>query len=317
MLERSDSALRPHLGYTGNGIDRAPAVRHDPQQCAALASHPASRFYVVGGDLVALRTGGAGAPADPLFTRAEAEALGPVRETACLGVVEGTGRFAVGLDPAAMEAPSTRPDLLVTDLRRIAVEGLVPADHLPLLAEAKALLLWHARHRFCPACGQPTTVADAGWRRDCAACGAQHFPRTDPVVIMLAVDGDRCLLARQSRFTPGMWSCLAGFVEPGENIEEAVRRETFEETAVRCGAVQYVGSQPWPFPMSLMIGCVAEALTTDLTIDRSELEDGRWFSRDEVLAMLERRHPDGLFAPPPIAIAHYIIRRWVDGTLGD
>ena len=194
-------------------------------------------------------------------------------------------------------------------IEREPLRGLLPA-----LAEAKALLLWHARHRFCSVCGQPSRLDQAGWRRSCPACGAEHFPRTDPVVIMLTADGDRCLLGRQARFAPGMWSCLAGFVEPGEAIEEAVRRETFEEAGVRCGPVRYVGSQPWPFPMSLMIGCIAEALNTDLVIDRTELEDLRWFSRDEVAAMLAGRHPDGLTAPPPIAIANFIIRGWVDET---
>src|SRR5207247_10927275 len=120
-------------------------------------------------------------------------------------------------------------DLVLTDLRSIAMRGLLEADHLPPLAEGKALINWHARHRFCPNCGAPTLAVDAGWRRDCAACKTQHFPRTDPVVIMLAIDGERCLLGRSHRFAPGMWSCLAGFVEPGEAFEEAVRREVHEE----------------------------------------------------------------------------------------
>ncbi len=139
----------------------------------------------------------------------------------------------------------------------------------------------------------------AGWRRDCPRCKAIHFPRTDPVVIMLAVDGDACLLGRQPRFPKGMYSALAGFVEPGETIEAAVRREIREEAAVVCRAVQYFASQPWPFPASLMIGCFAEAESRSLEIDRVELEDARWFSRDEAIALIERRHPDGLMAPTP------------------
>lgn len=150
------------------------------------------------------------------------------------------------------------------------------------------------------------------------ACGAQHFPRTDPVVIMLAHDGDRCLLGRQPHFLQGMWSCLAGFIEPGENIEEATRREIAEEAGIRCGRVRYLGSQPWPFPMSLMIGCHVEALSTGLSVDRTELEAARWFARAEAAAMLDRRHPDGLTTPPPWAIAHHIIRAWVEcGDAGD
>ena len=196
----------------------------------------------------------------------------------------------------------------------MAVQGLVAPDHLAEAAEAKALLLWHARHRFCANCGAPTAMSEAGWRRDCASCKTQHFPRTDPVAIMLAVDGDRCLLGRSGRFGPGMWSCLAGFIEPGETIEDAVRRETFEEAGIVCGDVRYFASQPWPFPMSLMIGAHAQALSFDIVVDRSELEDVRWFSREEAAAMLTKQHPEGLSAPPPIAIAHHIIRAWVEGA---
>jgi NAD+ diphosphatase len=131
---------------------------------------------------------------------------------------------------------------------------------------------------------------------------------------MLAAKGEQCLLGRQSRFPPGMWSCLAGFVEPGEAIEDAVRRETREEADILCGQVTYLASQPWPFPMSLMIGCHAEAVSEEITVDRSELEDARWFPRDEVALMLVRRHPDRIFTPPPIAIAHHIVRAWVEGA---
>ena len=169
-----------------------------------------------------------------------------------------------------------------------------------------------ARHRFCANCGEPTAVTQAGWRRDCPACKAQHFPRTDPVVIMLASHGERCLLGRSYRFIAKSWSCLAGFVETGETIEQAVRRETLEEAGIACGRVTYLQSQPWPFPMSLMIGCHAQALNTEIVVDRSELEDARWFEREEVALMLLRRHPDGLLTPPPVAIAHHIIRAWVE-----
>ena len=137
-----------------------------------------------------------------------------------------------------------------------------------------------------------------------------HFPRTDPVVIMLAVDGDDCLLGRQPRFPKGMYSSLAGFVEPGETIEAAVRREILEESGVVCGEVRYFASQPWPFPSSLMIGCFAEARSRAVAVDRTELEDARWFSRAETRELLERRHPAGLAAPIPMAIAHHLIKRW-------
>ena len=192
------------------------------------------------------------------------------------------------------------------------MQGLVGAEHLPPLAEAKALVGWHARHRFCPNCGSPTNVVEAGWRRDCPACKAQHFPRTDPVVIMLAIMGDRGVLGRSRRFAPTMWSCLAGFAEPGETIEEAVRREVLEETGIACGRVTYFASQPWPFPSSIMIGCLAEALSDTIVVDRDELEDARWFDREELASMLKRQHPQGLTTPPPVAIAHHIIRSFVE-----
>src|SRR6185369_7844338 len=190
--------------------------------------------------------------------------------------------------------------------------GLTGAEHLPPIAEAKAVLSWHLRHRFCPNCGHATQAVCGGWKRDCPDCKTEHFPRTDPVVIMLAIDGERCLLGRSPRFLPTMWSCLAGFIEPGESIEDAVHRETREEAGIACGRVKYFGSQPWPFPSSLMIGAHAEALTRDIVVDKQELEDARWFTREEIVSMLARRHPQGLTTPPPVAIAHHIIRAWVE-----
>jgi NAD+ diphosphatase len=249
-----------------------------------------------------------------LFALAEARALAPARETVFLGLCDGAPRYGIAIDPSAAEALKAREQHLVIDLRSIAMQGLVAPEHLPPLAEAKAMLTWHAKHRFCSACGTATTMSDAGWRRDCPNCKVQHFPRTDPVVIMLATDGDRCLLGRQSRFGTGMWSCLAGFVEPGETIEEAVRRETLEEAGIVCGKVAYFASQPWPFPTSLMIGCHAQALTTNITVDTTELEDVRWFSREDAAGMLMRRHTSGLSTPPSVAIAHHIIRAWVEGA---
>ena len=227
-------------------------------------------------------------------------------------MLDGAARFGTGISQASAEALKQRNDLFVIDLRSIAIQGLVTPEHLPPLAEAKAMLHWHARHRFCSNCGAPSTLTEAGWRRDCPACKATHFPRTDPVVIMLAIDGERCLLGRQTRFVKGMWSCLAGFVEPGETIEEAVRRETREEAGITCGRVRYFATQPWPFPMSLMIGCHAEALTKDITVDRSELEDARWFDREEAALMLLRRHPVKLGTPPAVAVAYHIIRAFVE-----
>jgi len=150
-----------------------------------------------------------------------------------------------------------------------------------------------------------------GYKRLCTACGTEHFPRTDPVAIMLAVSRDKCILGRSRHFAPGMYSALAGFIEPGETIENAVRRETLEESGIKLGRVVYHASQPWPFPYSLMIGCFGEALNNDINADLTELEDCRWFERGEVLAMLDKSHP-GFFVPPPGAIAHHLIRSWAE-----
>jgi NAD+ diphosphatase len=310
MSPRPDLGPRPQLGYTASLLDRA---AHRRGEAAALAADRRAGAYVVGGELVITRKRERGG--DPLFGLGEAHALAPARESVLLGFLDGVPRFGLGIGKEAAEALKARDDFLVTDLRSIAVQGLVAPEHLPPLAEAKALLAWHARHRFCSNCGAPTDVVEAGWKRECAACKTEHFPRTDPVVIMLAVRGDSCLLGRSARFASAMWSCLAGFVEPGENVEEAVRREVREEAGIVCGRVAYFASQPWPFPMSLMIGCHAEALTDDITVDRAELEGARWFDRDEVALMLLRRHPDGLGTPPPVAIAHHIIRAWVEGDV--
>jgi len=310
MSPRPDLGPKPRLGYTESLIERAAELRTDAPALAALENDGRARAYVVGGELVVLKR--AADIGDPLFTLAETRRLGTAAEIVFLGLIEGAPRFAVALDPATAEALKARDGFLVTDLRSIAVRGLVAADHLPPLAEGKALLNWHGRHRFCSNCGAATNVVEAGWRRDCPSCHAQHFPRTDPVAIMLPVAGERCVLGRSHRFQPGMWSCLAGFVEPGEAIEDAVRRETREEAGIICGRVSYFASQPWPFPTSLMIGCHAEALSREIVIDRVELDDVRWFDREEVAAMLLRRHPAGLSTPPTVAIAYHIIRAWVE-----
>jgi NAD+ diphosphatase len=265
---------------------------------------------VIGGESVVLKANGAAL--DPLFLPDEARALGAARETVFLGLLDDAPRFGVGIDAAAIEALKTRNDLKLIDLRTIAVQGEVEAVHVPQLAEAKAILGWHARHRFCGNCGAATAPVQAGWRRDCPACKAEHFPRTDPVVIMLPIAGERCVLGRSPRFPPTMWSCLAGFCEPGESLEEAVRREVAEEVGITCARVKYFASQPWPFPSSLMIGCHAEAVSDTIVIDKDEIEEARWFDRAELRLMLTRRHPERLATPPPIAIAHHIIRDFVE-----
>ena len=310
MSPRPALGPQPRLGYAGSRIERAAELRTDPAALDKLAADRRAGAYVIGGEMIVARK--AAPHNEPLFPLDEARELSTPTETVFLGMLDGAARFGFGIAPAAAEALKSRSDLLVTDLRSIAVQGLVEADHLPPIAEAKAVLHWHARHRFCPNCGAKTAPVSGGWRRDCPACKAEHFPRTDPVVIMLVVDGERCLLGRSPRFVPSMWSCLAGFVEPGESIEDAVHRETREEVGITCGRIAYFRSQPWPFPTSLMIGCHAEAVTRDITVDKTELEGARWFDKDEIAAMLARKHPQGLTTPPPFAIAYHIIRAWID-----
>ncbi len=188
--------------------------------------------------------------------------------------------------------------------------SMVSIKDAAIIAQAKALIDWHQRHGFCPRCGEPTKLMDAGYRRLCGKCCAEHFPRVDPVVIMLATHGEACLVGRGKQFPPGMFSALAGFIEPGETIEEAVRRELMEEASVKVGVVTYYATQPWPFPSSLMIGCFAKAESRDVKADENELAEVRWIERSVARELIEGKQVDGLRVPPPIAIAHHLIRTW-------
>ena len=301
------------LGFAHNDLDRLAHRRDDAGFQAEAAAAPAARTLAVLGDGVLLRRGPDGIM-DPWFRFEEVARLGRTGQRGFLGVDARGPVFAMTVDPGPADILAANPDLALFNLRQVAVDGSVSAADLGALAEGKALIAWHATHGYCGRCGTPTRSSASGWRRECPSCGLHHFPRTDPVVIMLATDGDRCLLGRQPRFPARMYSCLAGFLEPGETIEAAVRREIAEEAGIACGAVTYLGSQPWPFPASLMIGCLVEATSTAITIDAEELEDARWFARGEVEAMLAGHHPAGLACPVPMAIAHHIVRAWVDGV---
>ncbi|MGC2442129.1 NAD(+) diphosphatase [Candidatus Binatus sp.] len=191
--------------------------------------------------------------------------------------------------------------------------SMVSIKDSAIIAQAKAMIDWHQRHGFCPKCGAPTKIMDAGYRRLCGQCNAEHFPRVDPVVIMLATHGEACLVGRGKLFPPGMFSALAGFVEPGETIEEAVRRELMEEASVKVGEVSYYATQPWPFPSSLMIGCFAKADSRAAKVDENELAEVRWLERGVARGLIEGKQIEGIRVPPPVAIAHHLIKTWALG----
>lgn len=200
----------------------------------------------------------------------------------------------------------------IDDLRNLALQGTFSRGDLGALSQARALVHWHRTHRFCSRCGEVTRMAEAGYRRDCPSCSGQHFPRTDPCVIMLITQGDKALLGRPPRLAEGIFTTLAGFMEPGETIEQAVRRETMEEASIVVGDVKLVSNQPWPFPANLMLGCVGDALSTEITIEDDELEACRWCDRAEIRQMISGTHPNGDRIPPSISIAYELIMSWVD-----
>ena len=255
------------------------------------------------------------------LTRADVTRLElPDGDAMFLGLARETGvpHFAIAItDHRARTIPGALEFLRpAVDLRMLAMQGVLTPEEQSLAGQARALAQWHETAACCGKCGATMFVKDGGWRRKCSGCGTDGFPRTDPVVIMLVTDGERCILAHEYRYAAKMYSTLAGFLEPGEDIEYAVRREVLEETGIRVGRVAYHSSQPWPFPHSLMIGCIAYAENTDIVVDKSELEDARWFSKEDAAAMLAGRHPDGLTAPGRHAIAYRLVSSFVEGKTG-
>lgn len=300
---REEASLR--VAFSGNRIERRAETRADDAARRAL-DRPDARLLVIDKGRVLLRMNG-GAAFAPYFARAEAEALGACTDDAVLLGHEGSE--AVLAAPLATNAEALPGTVKAIDFRSVFRQGLIDPPALGALAQGAALLAWNADHLFCGRCGARTEPRAGGYKRACTGCGREHFPRTDPVVIMLAVDGEDCLLGRSPHFAPGMVSCLAGFVEPGETIEAAVRREIGEESGIAIGRVAYHASQPWPFPYSLMIGCYAEGLSRAITTD-DELEECRWFARAEVRQMLEGTHPRGRLIPPGGSIAGILIGDW-------
>ncbi|MER9298266.1 NAD(+) diphosphatase [Mesorhizobium sp. M0621] len=295
------------VGFAGNTIDRQSENRADDSVDKALAD-PATRLLLMNGGRLYLKLGDGGL--DPWFGVAESQPFKPsLEQGVLLGFSENGPVLAVlaGVDPEQL--PET---IKAIDYRSVYMQGLIDEASAGAMAQGAALLAWHASHRFCSKCGTESQMRAGGYKRHCPNCSTEHFPRTDPVAIMLTATREKCLLGRGRHFAPGMYSALAGFIEPGETIEAAVRRETLEEAGIRLGRVVYHASQPWPFPYSLMIGCFGEPLNDDIQADLNELEDCRWFARDEVRLMLTREHPGNLVTPPKGAIAHHLIRAWVD-----
>lgn len=291
------------IAFAGSPLDRADHIRASEQALAA-AMTPRTRL---------LRLDGLDPVADDdgrLVWTSLAEA-DPDAELVFLGLDDGVPCFAP-VSPSLIGSTAPPSQRLWQ-----AIAGLDAGD-LATYGGARSLVDWHARHRFCARCGSPTRLAKGGWQRSCSndQCRAEHFPRVDPVTIMVVEHEGRLLLGRQPRFPAGNYSALAGFVEPGETIEEAVAREVLEEAGVRVRDVSYVMSQPWPFPSSLMIGCHAHALDDAITIDATELEDARWFTREEVVEALEaaRRGEQGraLGVPPGRAVAHHLMLWWAN-----
>jgi NAD+ diphosphatase len=286
-------------GFTGATLDRADRVRHDPALLAAARADPAARL---------LQLDGLEPPVDAAgrlaWTALEASAAEDTSgEPLFLGHDAEGPRFVAPLPPGA-EVPAGRSP------RLFALLAQLPAAEAALYAAARSLVAWHGRHRFCANCGTATAVFRAGWGRLCPHCAAEHFPRVDPVVIMIAEHDGRALLGRQPAFPPGRYSALAGFLEVGESVEEAVAREVREEAGVAVADIRYVASQPWPFPAQLMLACTARALDDRLTIDTHELEGARWFTRAEVRRALAGAADAPFVAPPPYAIAHTLLTRW-------
>lgn len=291
------------IAFGGSRLDRADHIRSDPEAVGRLMDRNA-RLLLLDGLEPRL-------DADDALVWGTLADAAPDAELVLLGLTEqGHARFVAA--PSAGAAGVSPPNPRLWQV----MSGMAATD-LAVYGVARSLAGWHARHRFCAVCGHPTQLGKAGWQRNCTSepCGAEHFPRTDPVVIMLVEHDGLLLLGRQPRFPPKRFSALAGFIEPGETLEEAVAREVFEEAGVRVNAVSYVASQPWPFPSSLMFGCHATATTSALTIDGNELDDARWFTRAQVtdaMAAGERDEIGEAFgAPPRHAVAWHLLDWWL------
>lgn len=286
------------IAFAGSNLDRADHIRADADRLNAAMDWRARLLRLDGLDPVIT--------SDGLLAWGTLADAAPDSELVFLGLLGGKACFA---EVASSLIGSVAP----ANPRLWAAMSALPLEELATYGTARAVVDWHARHRYCARCGCPTVLAKGGWQRNCTndVCKAEHFPRVDPVTIMLVEHDGRLLLGRQPRFPPRRLSALAGFVEPGESIEEAVAREVLEEAGVRVRDVTYIASQPWPFPSSLMIGCHAHALSDELEIDRTELDEAGWFTREEVAAAMAGEDGAPFIAPPPQAIAHHLLNWWL------
>lgn len=295
--------MTPHQpGFSGGTLDRADHLRADEAALHALRQHPQARLLMLQGF----------DPAQDADGALEWSGLAAVDEPASLillGLQAGVPHF-VALQQQTAEAPLYRTP------RTMEILAALGPEDMATYGTARSLIDWHGRHRFCGKCGAPTTLHRAGWGRRCEGCGTDHFPRVDPVVIMLAEHGGRALLGRQASWPPGRYSALAGFLEPGETVEQAVARELFEEAGVVARKVRYVTSQPWPFPAQLMLACIAEVQSDALTIDHKELEDAVWISKAELRAALAGDAQAKVLLPPAYAVAHSLLQHWADSDAG-
>lgn len=310
--------MKPTLGPTVE-LDRLAEKRSDKEYMAQLVEAESSRFFVLAGAKpVVVSNDERTQRRLQWFTGPEITDLGlALSEAIFLGLDprDQAAKFAVATsEHYARGAPQARETLKNrVEIRTLAADGSMTEVEMGLVAQAASLGTWHENHRCCGRCGGSMSFKAGGWKRKCWACGHEAFPRVDPVVIMAVTDGERIVLAHENRFPDKMYSTLAGYVEPGDDIEHAVRRETKEEVGLDVSDVRLVGSQPWPFPHSLMLGCFARAEPKDLVIDAAEIEEANWFTRDEAKAMLEGTHPQELWMPGPQSMAHQLVKAFVDG----
>lgn len=313
--------------FGGSALDRAGEIREDTAALTSARDHPDSRAILFwrGKPLVTPQK-----PSELVRLPLDHPVLASASdEQILLGREDGAFRFAYDLsdwepedldaaqlggflDPTEQQHPALPDTMAFLELRRI-MTWLTPRD-AELAATGKAIFGWHETHKFCSKCGEKSEISQAGWQRKCPTCAGTHFPRTDPVVIMLITRGNKVLMGRSPGWPEGMYSLLAGFVEPGETLEAAVRREVFEETGVSVGPVSYLASQPWPFPASLMFGCAGEATSEEITIDPVEIEDALWVSREEMMQIFAGDHPRILPARKG-AIAHFLLENWLADRL--